>query len=333
MNCDMEKSFVSIIVPVYNTAEYVEECIQSILSQSYKNIELILVNDGSTDGSGDICKKYGCLPNVSYIEQENGGATAARKRGVEESHGEWIMFVDSDDLLPDSSLSGLMNVCESADIVIAANQRNVESVKKLPVSISKEKYLEMQYARELSAGPWAKLFRKKLFDGNTFSVPKHIVRGEDYLMNLMLAINNQKDVYVYKHQIYYFRDNTASTRHTHPFTLDYMSELSKRGDNIVKDHIPSDVFLRQRAKQRMFFFLEAMGETKFISDSHHPFVKDIKRCMDEAGARRPMDRWLLSVSSPWAVKTVWNLKRIVRRLEHPSMLMGDVKKRVKNACK
>lgn len=317
---------VSIVVPVYNTAEYVEECILSILSQSYENIELILVNDGSTDGSGVVCKKYENLRNVIYIEQENLGTTAARKQGVEESHGEWIMFVDSDDLLANSSLLGLMEVCESADIIIAANQRNVESVKKLPVSISKEKYLEMQYARELSAGPWAKLFRKKIFDGNTFSVPKHIVRGEDYLMNLMLAINNQKDVYVYKHQIYYFRDNTASTRHTHPFTLDYMSELSKRGDNIVKDHIPSDVFLRQRAKQRMFFFLEAMGETKFISNSHHPFVKDIKRCMDELGVWKPMDRWLLSVSSPWAVKMVWNLRRIAKRLEHPSMIIRDLKK-------
>jgi len=326
MNCDMEKPLVSVIVPVYNTAEYVEECIQSILSQSYKNIELILVNDGSTDGSGKICKKYENRPNVICIEQKNLGATATRRRGVEESHGEWIMFVDSDDFLFEDSVSGIMDVCESAEIIIAANQRNIESVKKLPDNISKEKYLEKQYARELSAGPWAKLFKKRLFDENTLSFPMNINRGEDYLMNLKLAINNQKDVYVYKHQIYYFRDNTASTRHTHPFTLDYMSELSKRGDNIVKDHIPSDVFLRQRAKQRMFFFLEAMGETKFISNSHHPFVKDIKRCMDELGVWKPMDRWLLSVSSPWAVKMVWNLRRIAKRLEHPSMIIRDLKK-------
>jgi len=317
---------VSIIVPVYNTAEYVEECIQSILSQSYKNIELILVNDGSTDGSDVVCKKYENLPNVIYIEQENLGTTAARKRGVEESHGEWIMFVDSDDYLLEDSISGFMDVCESAEIIIAANQRTIESVKKLSDNITKEKYLEMQYARELSSGPWAKLFRKCLFDEMTFSFPKHIKRYEDYLMNLMLAINNQKDVYAYKHQIYHYRENISSTRHTHLFTLDYMAELSKRGDNIVKDHIPSDVFLRQRVKQRMFFFLEAMGETKFISDSHHPFVKDFKRCMDEAGVWKPMDRWLLSVSSPWVVKMVWNLRRIARRLEHPSMIIRDLKK-------
>lgn len=323
------ESIVSIIVPVYNTVEYVEECILSILSQSYKNIELILVNDGSTDGSGVVCKKYENLRNVIYIEQENLGTTAARKRGVEESHGEWIMFVDSDDYLLEDSIYGIMDVCESAEIIIAANQRSIESVKKLSDNISRQKYLEMQYARELSAGPWAKLFKRRLFDENTLSFPMNINRGEDYLMNLKLAINNQKDVYVYKHQIYYFRDHMASTRHTHPFTLDYMSELSKRGDNIVKDHIPSDVFLRQRVKQRMFFFLEAMGETKFTSNSHHPFVKDFKRCMDEAGVWKPMDRWLLSVSSPWAVKTVWNLRRIVRRLEHPSMILHDFKKLTK----
>jgi len=287
------------------------------------------VNDGSTDGSGVVCKKYENLRNVIYIEQENLGTTAARKRGVEESHGEWIMFVDSDDYLLEDSIYGIMDVCESAEIIIAANQRSIESVKKLSDNISRQKYLEMQYARELSAGPWAKLFNKKLFDDNTLSFPKHIIRGEDYLMNLMLAINNQKDVYVYKHQIYHFRENMTSTRHSHLFTLDYMAELSKRGDNIVKNHIPSDIFLQQRVKQRMFFFLEAIGETKYTSNPHHPFVKDIKRCMDEAGAWRPMDRWLLSVSSPWAVKAVWNLRRIVRRLEHPSMILHDFKKLTK----
>ena len=329
MNNKTESPLVSIIVPVYNTEEYVEECIQSILSQSYKKIELILVNDGSTDDSGLKCRKHESLPNVQYIEQDNGGVTAARKRGVAAANGEWIMFVDSDDFLFEDAISGFMEVCESAEIIIAANQRNVESVKKLPVSISKEKYLEMQYARELSAGPWAKLFRRKLFDDNTLSSPKHIVRGEDYLMNLMLAINNQKDVYVYKHQIYYVRENMTSARYTHPFTLDYMLELSKRGDEIVKAHIPSDVFLRQRVKQRMFFFLEAMSDTHFKSDSRHSFVKDIKRCMNEVGVWRLMDRWMLSVSSPWAVKTVWNLKRIVWRMEQPSMIIRDLKKLTK----
>ena len=329
MENERPQPLVSIIVPVYNTAEYVEECIQSILSQTYKNIELILVNDGSTDGSGEVCKKYEHLPNVQYIEQENCGVTAARKRGVEKAHGEWIMFVDSDDLLIDGSILGIISVCESAEITIGANQRNAKSVKGLPDSIAKDKYVEMQYARELSASPCAKLFSRSLFDNNTLSFPKHINRGEDYLMNLMLAINNKKDIYVYKQEIYYVRENMTSTRHTYPFSLDYMAKLSKMGDDIVKEHIAPDMFLKQRVKQRLFFFFEAMGDTKFTSDSHHPFVKDIKRCMDEAGVWRPLDRWLLSVSSPWAVKMVWNLKKVARRLEHPSIIIRDLKRLAK----
>ena len=321
----MNKPSISIIVPVYNVEPYVEECIQSVLAQSYKDIELILVNDGSTDGSGDICRKYENSGNVCYIEQENLGVTAARRRGVEEAKGEWIMFVDSDDLLMPESISGLMEVCEPADIVIAGNQ-GFANLNKLPDYLNRLCYLEMQYARELSASPCAKLFRRCLFDEKTLSFPKQINRGEDYLMNLMLAVNNQKDVCVYKHQIYYVRENMTSTRHTFPFTLDYMLELSRRGDDIVKDFIPSDVFLCQRAKQRFYFFKEALGDTNFQSDSHHPFVKDVKHCMDEAGVWKPIDRWLLSVSSPWAVKTVWNLRRGLMRLEHPSMVLRDFKR-------
>lgn len=323
----MTSQLVSIIVPVFNTAEYVEECIQSVLSQSYKSIELILVNDGSTDGSKGICQKYESLPNVHYIEQENLGVTAARKRGVGAAKGEWIMFVDSDDLITKDSISGLMDICESVDIILAGNQR-YKSLLRFPDQLDKQRYLEMQYARELSASPCAKMFRRSLFDEETLSFPRHINRGEDYLMNLMLAINNQKDVYLYKHQVYYVRENMTSTRHTHLFTLDYMQELSKRGDEIVRAHITSYVFLRQRVKQRIFFFLEAMGDTKYRSDSRHPFVKDIKCCMNEAGVWRPMDRWLLSVSSPWAVKTIWNLRRVWMRLEHPSMILRDIKRLV-----
>lgn len=317
---------VSIVVPIYNTAEYVEECIQSVLSQTYENKELILVNDGSTDGSGEICKRYGHLPNVRYLVQENLGVTAARRCGVEAAYGEWIMFVDSDDCLVAGSISVLMDSCDTADIIIGASQLNAKSMKCLPDSLSKENYLEMQYARELSASPCAKLFKRVLFDDHTLSFPRHFNRGEDYLMNLMLAINNQKDVSVCKNQVYFVRENPSSTRHTSPFTLDYMVELSKTGDTIVMSHIPIDVFLRQRVKQRMFFFCEAMGDTHCVSNPQHPFVLDIKRSMDEAREWRPLDRLMLSMSSPWAVKAVWNIRKVAMRVLHPSMIAQDIKR-------
>ena len=153
----METALVSIIVPVYNTAEYVEECIQSILSQSYKNIELILVNDGSTDGSGDVCKKYVHLPNVHYIEQENCGATTARKRGVDMATGEWITFVDSDDILLVDGVQQLLQLSSGVDIVIGRFEGNT-SLLKAPDYFEWDEYLYRLYIKSIFCAPWAKLF-------------------------------------------------------------------------------------------------------------------------------------------------------------------------------
>ena len=288
------------------------------------------MNDGSTDGSGQICKKYEHLSNVHYIEQDNSGVTAARKRGVDAANGEWIMFVDSDDLLVKDSISGIMNICEFSDIVIGANQRNIESVYKLPDYLSKQSYLEMQYGRELSAGPWAKMFRKRLFDEKTLSFPRHIVRSEDYLMNLLLALNNMSDVYIYKHQIYYSRNNLTSTTHTRLLTLDYMYDVCKWGDDIVKAYIPSEVFIQKRVLQRMSFLFTTLPETNYASDSHHPYIKNIISCMNEAGVLRPLDRWLLSVSSPWAVKLILNIRKAVYRIAHSSSIKHYIKKTFSN---
>ena len=90
---------VSIIVPIYNAERYVEQCIVSILNQSYKHVEVILVNDGSKDSSGEICKKYCKDERVKYIEQINEGVSAARNAGLEASKGEYLLFVDADDEL------------------------------------------------------------------------------------------------------------------------------------------------------------------------------------------------------------------------------------------
>lgn len=91
---------ISVIVPVYNVEEYLEECLESIREQTYTDIEVILVNDGSTDSSRQICERYCEKDNrFKLINQENQGQSVARNRGVKESIGEYIMFVDSDDVI------------------------------------------------------------------------------------------------------------------------------------------------------------------------------------------------------------------------------------------
>ncbi|WP_314853272.1 glycosyltransferase family A protein, partial [uncultured Granulicatella sp.] len=109
---------ISVIIPVYNVENYLEECLKSVQTQTYTNIEVILVNDGSTDKSKLICERY-CQENSRFllINQENQGLSAARNKGVEISTGEYIVFVDSDDIIKTNYLEKLMQyMTEDVDI-------------------------------------------------------------------------------------------------------------------------------------------------------------------------------------------------------------------------
>ena len=111
---------ISIIVPVYKAENYISACIESILSQTYTDFELLLVEDGSPDKYGLICDKYAAnSDNILVIHQENQGASMARKVGVQKSQGEWIAFVDSDDTIPSDALENLIGSADdSIDIVL-----------------------------------------------------------------------------------------------------------------------------------------------------------------------------------------------------------------------
>ncbi|WP_051523049.1 MULTISPECIES: glycosyltransferase family 2 protein [unclassified Prevotella] len=321
---------VSIIVPVYNTAEYVEECIQSILVQTYKNIELVLVNDGSTDGSGEICKKYELLPNVKYYSQDNHGVTSARRKGVVECTGEWITFMDSDDYyMRDDAILMLVSDSEGVDIVFGSAGKGYSGRSDLPSFLSYEKFLEMQYGRELSAGPWAKLYNRRLFTENTLNESKNIKRAQDYLMNLELAVENRRPVKLFKKSVYYLREHPKSRRHTFILNLDYMLSLTKMADRIVEGHLPQKIVEKAKAKQRRYFFYETISTNGFRSSANHPYAIETKKLLKQTSQLTLMDRWLLSVSSPWAVKMVWNLKKVARRLEHPSIIICDLKRLAK----
>lgn len=98
MNKELGK--ISVIVPIYNADRYLERCLSSIIGQTYKNLEIICVDDGSTDNSLAICNKYSLLDNrIKVIHKNNGGVTSARKAGMKIASGEWVGFVDSDDWL------------------------------------------------------------------------------------------------------------------------------------------------------------------------------------------------------------------------------------------
>ena len=123
---DNQKSLISVIIPIFNTETYLHECINSVLKQSYMNLEIILVNDGSTDCSRDICVEYTRRDSrIKLIDKENGGLSSARNCGIDNSHGEILAYVDSDDIIAPFFLEKLYFAMMETDSDIAC----CESIK------------------------------------------------------------------------------------------------------------------------------------------------------------------------------------------------------------
>ena len=118
---DITENLISIIVPVYNVELYIEDCLKSLINQTYKNIEIIIVIDGSTDESEKICEKYRLLDNrILIIRQVNKGLSEARNTGIKHARGKYVIFVDSDDWLEKSAVFDLLEATlkEKAEVVI-----------------------------------------------------------------------------------------------------------------------------------------------------------------------------------------------------------------------
>ena len=111
------QSLFSVIIPVYNVERYLRKCLDSILIQSFKDFEVILVDDGSKDKSGTICDEYATKDErISVLHKENGGVSSARNAGIDKASGEWILFVDADDVVPQDTFLYYANSIASNDI-------------------------------------------------------------------------------------------------------------------------------------------------------------------------------------------------------------------------
>ena len=299
----IEIPLVSIIVPVYNTAEYVEECLQSILSQSYKKFELILINDGSTDGSGDICKKYEHFENVIYIEIAHQGVVESRKIGVEKARGKWVMFVDSDDMLLDDAICKMVELSDDCNIVIGRHYGN-KFLLNAPDGYCWDEYLYILYSHAgIWTSPWGKLFRKQLINDSPLAFYYHLERSEDFLMNIAIAINNRQNVRVCKDEIYIYRQRQSSIVHTKQLSPDYCYRLCNIADSIVKDALPPSKFIVGGIQMRLYYYGTILKEHDYQGYGYHPFPKQIIHLMNKARMLNLKDRILLSLTNRRTIKT------------------------------
>lgn len=203
---------ISVIIPVYNVEDYIEETIESLLGQTLKDFEVIFIDDGSTDKSVDKIKKYlENNNNFRLIVQSNSGPGKARNKGLEEAKGEYIVFMDSDDLIPNNSLEIRYELASdnNAEMVVGATY-GYDGVNKWPIMshFSEEGIKNIKNSKELfqSMGPCNKIFKKSLIEDIKF--PEDVKYGEDQVF-VMNSYIRSKRIYKTNENIYYYRQRNS----------------------------------------------------------------------------------------------------------------------------
>lgn len=210
----MRNELISVILPIYNVELYLEECIESVIRQSYKNLEIILVDDGSTDQSSNICDEYAKIDNrIKVIHKENGGLSDARNAGIFASSGSYIALVDSDDLVAQDFIAELYECCINSNAMIAACEYSKFSNKEEIIAPNAWAISQILSGRELikqiyqgQAGAfgfvaWNKLYDRKLFD--TIQYPVGRIYEDTFTTYKLFLSSNQialvnKPLYFYR---------------------------------------------------------------------------------------------------------------------------------------
>lgn len=176
----MEDAVVSVIVPVYKVEKYLAECITSIINQTYRSLEVILIDDGSPDSCGEICDYYANVDQrITVIHKKNEGQSAARNTGLNKATGDYIVFVDSDDVLPKDAIEHLVTSCVStkSDAVFGdfitfetEHYKPVDTVEEKPLlqEIGKYDFYEGLYSGKTKNCVWGKIYKREILDGVFF---------------------------------------------------------------------------------------------------------------------------------------------------------------------
>lgn len=208
---------ISVIVPVYNVEKYLKECVDSLINQTYKNIEIILVDDGSTDGSSLICDEIAKKDDrIQVYHKKNGGLSDARNYGIEKAAGSYICFVDSDDYVEKDYINSMFQNIKKYNTRIAAcgychlyenggiKEINFQNIKKIYYGDEAQKYLNIIGYFNVSS--CNKLFEKKLFNDIRFPVGK---KSEDWFVMYKL-IEKANSIYYDSDSKYIYRQRAGS---------------------------------------------------------------------------------------------------------------------------
>ena len=299
----MKNSYmVSVIIPVYNVEKFLNRCVDSILSQTYKNIEIILVDDGALDSSPQICDEYAHKDTrVNVVHKQNGGLASARNAGLKVAKGDYILFVDSDDWIKGNTVEELLNI---------AIENQVDFVRFIPVSAGypdrpdgtpinfgtedfmeegvynkgkmiKDIYPRLFVTRQLTMGPivaaWRSLYNRKFLVDNNLYFDEEVKYSEDAIFSAKVVYNSNKFYYIKGGYYYNYFYNTSSI--TKSFKKDrwdickILSSTFKKEFENKKDYD----FSKQLHLEDIYNVLNALGQNTHIESfkERYTYIKNI----------------------------------------------------------
>jgi minor teichoic acid biosynthesis protein ggaB len=305
----MHEELVSVIVPVYNVENYLRECLDSIVAQTYRNIEVILIDDGSKDSSGEICDEYADKDNrVKVIHKENGGVSAARNTGLDVAKGEWISYVDSDDYIEDTMLENLICLAKENDVELAmcsfkdiSECENVTQENDIRI-FSKDELIYNYVVRNtdycITEGIWDRIYKRVLVDGLRF---KNDRINEDILYTMEVFTRAHKAVYT-SEKLYNYRAGREGNITGRKATIDSIKDKIYCSKNSAK-------ILRESGNEELadifecIHFLEISELLIFNGEKNNDDILNYKRYM------RPI------------VKKVLNYKNVSRKIKAKLLLV------------
>lgn len=275
-----QENLISVIVPVYNVAQYLPKCIDSIMNQTYRDLEIILVNDGSTDNSGEICTEYENKDTrIKVIHQENNGVVSARKTGISNATGGYIAFVDADDWLDECALESMHRDMKDADLIAAGYWKNYPQGEELgtnhmPAGVYATEqelhyfYENMMYYKSETfddslASIWNKLFRLEIIKQFYEKLDDRLHYEEDavFLYTYFLRCNK---IVVSEDAFYHYRirENSA-VNSVYQYFLADVNHIYLYLEKLFSTHACADVMLlrlQQWIEELVFYGInEKMG--------------------------------------------------------------------------
>lgn len=290
---------ISIIIPVFNAEEYLTKCVESIENQTYKNFEIVLVDDGSSDGSGKLCdelkEKYN---NISVIHQKNAGASVARNKGIETATGKYIFFCDSDDYIESEMLEKLIKaktdypdrlpLCGIKKITSSGEKICTLDGEKL-ILLEKEDFFAIQKAQLFNA-PVNKLYEKEVLIEKNIRFNPNVALGEDMIFNADYVISTSCDFVVINEPLYIYDtsvNNSLSKKYLPNMLDDYIAMKKKFNQLIEFTHTDMQKYAQRYATILLYNIVNAIKNTMSEKNSAPASekIRQIKTILDSFDIR------------------------------------------------